>query len=733
LLAAFIVPMTLAVLALFVHAYARERAGVERAALDVSRALMQAVDRELISARAGLEALATSPSLDNGDLRAFHDQAIAVLGARPGNILVLTDSAFRQRDNTAVAFGSPLPQHGNPGAMRRVFGEARPGVSDLYLGPAVGRLLTSVDVPVVRDGRVRWALSMQYLGERLGAILERQQLPPDAGATIYDGNARVIWRSGPGPYAGRAGVGHMASSPLAAGMALGPEGIVDEANEPNEAKEGGGQGEGGRVTVYSRSSISNWTVAIALQRGALDANLWHSLRWIVLGTLLLLLLGALLVRLVGKQIERALRALVHPAVALGHGEQVVLPPLMLDEADDVGHALVQTATLLRERTVQRDQAERAKQALREAKRAAEHAEAFLRGIFEETPDAILLVGADCRIERVNVQAERMFGWAPRSLPGRPLDELLLDSASSGSVCTRMRSAREHTSMAGSTTLRGRRRDGSLFPADAMAKLLPDRVLLIVTVRDVSAAWEQEQALRHALDDKSTLLKELSHRVKNNLQLIISLFNLQARALAEPQARQALLEAANRVRAMALVHERLVQSRALAAIPIRDYVAGLCDQLASAASASARGIALRLEVEPLDFGLDIAVPLGLVLNELVSNSLKHGYPDGRRGVITVRLARDAGAGRAADAVDSATAPMMCLSVSDDGIGLPPDTDKTFPHTFGLKLVGALSDQLHATMTLARDAGAGGTCATLLFRAPGVVAAAGVIPAPNQEPS
>lgn len=131
LLAAFIVPTTMAVVALFLHSYARERAGVERASQDVARALMQAIDRELSSAQAALEALATSPSLDAHDLRAFHAQAIEVLHARPGNVLVATDAGLRQVINTGRPLDAALPRHGNADQVREVFASARPMVSDL--------------------------------------------------------------------------------------------------------------------------------------------------------------------------------------------------------------------------------------------------------------------------------------------------------------------------------------------------------------------------------------------------------------------------------------------------------------------------------------------------------------------------------------------------------------------------------------------------------------------------
>jgi two-component sensor histidine kinase len=238
----------------------------------------------------------------------------------------------------------------------------------------------------------------------------------------------------------------------------------------------------------------------------------------------------------------------------------------------------------------------------------------------------------------------------------------------------------------------------------MASPLRERSLVILTVRDVTESWEQDEALRRTLDDKNILLKELYHRVKNNLQLIISMFNLQVRAISDSPARHALLEAAGRVRAMALVHERLYQSRTLSSIALNDYMSELCEQLAGAASATQRGITVRVEAEPVQVGLDVAVPLGLLLNELVSNSLKHAFPGGRGGHILVRVARNQ---------DDKTGDTMRLTIRDDGVGLPPGFDRTSTHTLGLKLVFALSEQLRARFLIES---CDGVLATLIFNAP-----------------
>lgn len=700
LLAAFIVPATIAVILLFVYSYHHERAAIERGTQDVSRALMQAIDRELASAQGAMQALATSTNLDHGDLRGFYDQATEVLHYRPGNILLLSDAHGRQVVNTHLPFGVPLPLHGNPALLQRVIDSGKPAVSDLYVGPTVGRLLTSVDVPVLRRGRVRYVLSMQYFGDRLGEILRQQRIPPGAVASILDSSARVVWRStDPGRQ-----IGQRASPQLAAALARYAEGITDERTPDGVPY----------VTVFSRSSVSNWTVAIALHRSVLNAALWNSMAWIAFGALALLALSVALVRIIGSRVERSIRGLVAPAIALGYGQPVTLPPLHVREAKDAGQALVQAAALLRERTAQRDAAASAERALREGNRAIEQSEAFLRGIFEETPDAVLLVGADCLVARVNGQAEQLFGYGHGQLVGRPIDALLYETGpvQPHTVCEQLRAAPMRRGLDGAAQLHGRRRDGTGFPVDAMASPLRGRApaLTILTVRDVTESWHKEEALRGALNDKNTLLKELYHRVKNNLQLINSLFNLQVRSLPEGAARVALLEAAGRVRAMALVHERLYQSRTLSSISLDDYVGELCDQLARAATAPQRGIEMRVEVEPLEIGLDAAVPLGLLLNELVSNSLKHAFPEGRQGSILVRIGHEEG-------------DLVRLTVADDGVGLPPGVDQTYSQTLGLKLVAALSDQLRGKFSLVNR---GGAYATLLFRLGAVTAASAGVP-------
>lgn len=218
--------------------------------------------------------------------------------------------------------------------------------------------------------------------------------------------------------------------------------------------------------------------------------------------------------------------------------------------------------------------------------------------------------------------------------------------------------------------------------------------------DVTERRQKEKALSAALREKETLLKELYHRVKNNLQVINSLFNLQASSLPEGIARTALTEGAGRVRAMALVHEKLYQSGNLASISIDSYIADLCTQLGRAASADRHGIKLEVDVPPLEVGVETAVPLGLLLNELISNSLEHAF-------------RSQGGGRIVVHIEQLENDFIKMSVEDNGAGFPEDLNPKSAHTLGLKLVTALSRQLNGKFSLENRSGA---CVSIVFQLP-----------------
>lgn len=186
-----------------------------------------------------------------------------------------------------------------------------------------------------------------------------------------------------------------------------------------------------------------------------------------------------------------------------------------------------------------------------------------------------------------------------------------------------------------------------------------------------------------------MLKEIHHRVKNNLQVISSLLSLQASDVSNSEVQQFSLESQRRVRAMALVHEMLYQAESLAMIDMQGYVDKLCTNLIQ--SYGPEKASIIPVVEELHLGLDQALPIGLILSELAANAFKHAFPDGRHGQINIELRR---------MLDSD----ILLSVTDNGVGLPANVSMFEETSLGLRLVNLLTRQLRGQLTISGTLGA-----------------------------
>lgn len=198
------------------------------------------------------------------------------------------------------------------------------------------------------------------------------------------------------------------------------------------------------------------------------------------------------------------------------------------------------------------------------------------------------------------------------------------------------------------------------------------------LRDETDMIKAETDLKAALTEKETLLREIHHRVKNNMQIIISLLNLQSYQIQDEEAKQLFEEAQARVRAMALAHEVIYQSESISMVNLADYLPQLCQSLLGAHNLPTRQILLVTNLSKIELELSRAVPCGLVVNELVTNSLKHGFPAGGKGEISL-------AARLDDDQE------VILEVSDTGKGLTDETDFKNPNTLGLRLVRLITEQ------------------------------------------
>jgi PAS domain S-box-containing protein len=214
--------------------------------------------------------------------------------------------------------------------------------------------------------------------------------------------------------------------------------------------------------------------------------------------------------------------------------------------------------------------------------------------------------------------------------------------------------------------------------------------LVFVDTNITASKTLEKQIKSSLHEKDVLLKEIHHRVKNNLQIIISLLNLQSGYIKDEQTLKAVKDGQNRVRSMALVHEKFYQSDELTEISFYDYVEKLCHFLFQSYGDNTDRIKLLIKTDEVAFDMDTAMPCGLFINEIVSNSLKYAFPNDREGEIRIELQK---------LPDS----RIVLKISDNGTGLPDHVDIEKADSLGLQLINALASQLEGDLSISGNNG------------------------------
>jgi two-component sensor histidine kinase len=197
-------------------------------------------------------------------------------------------------------------------------------------------------------------------------------------------------------------------------------------------------------------------------------------------------------------------------------------------------------------------------------------------------------------------------------------------------------------------------------------------------------------IRRQADELKTLMKEIHHRVKNNLQIISSLLDLQSMMVKDDQASQAIKEGRNRVQSMALIHQNLYGEKGAIAIAVDEYINSLAQNLFSSYNIQQGQIALKTDIEKMELDIDTVIPIGLMLNELISNSLKHAFEKGRSGWIELTLKREDG--------------VLLLQVKDNGKGFPETTSPARPTAFGMRMIEIFAQKLKADLDIYNDPGA-----------------------------
>jgi PAS domain S-box-containing protein len=318
--------------------------------------------------------------------------------------------------------------------------------------------------------------------------------------------------------------------------------------------------------------------------------------------------------------------------------------------------------------------------------------------------AVLLLDSEGRIITWNVGAERIFGYRSDEVMGDLVSRFFSPRDEEGEAM--LRTFKEAT-LQGLKEDQGwrKRKDGSPFWAEIVTTPFADNQKALVgftqIVRDITRRKQTEDTLTASLHEKEALLKEIHHRVKNNLQMISSLLRLQSENIQDPALSAIFLESQNRVRSMAIIHECLYQSPDLAHMDFSDYVDKLTDNLLRTYSVQMDKVSIRLDVDKVPLSLDIAIPCGLIITELVSNALKYAYPGARTGSILVKFRV------------LPTNKGYELTVADEGVGLSHPINFEATESLGLRLVQILTEQLRGKIHVANG---GGTRFTITFKEP-----------------
>jgi PAS domain S-box-containing protein len=310
-------------------------------------------------------------------------------------------------------------------------------------------------------------------------------------------------------------------------------------------------------------------------------------------------------------------------------------------------------------------------------------------------DAMVAIDREGLITVFNPAAEKMFGWKREEVLGGPLDRLMPEEYREKHrhyIESYYTTGEPHNAIGHIVELPAVHRTGRPFVIELAlsASHLNDEPFVLAVIRDVTARRRAEETLKASLKEKEVLLQEIHHRVKNNLQIVSSLLNLQINKLEDETVRDAFLDVKQRVTSMAMVHEQLYRSKDLSGINFGQYIRQLASEMYQVYAADPAKWTLTIRAGDVILDIDTAIPCSLILTELLSNVLKYAFPDGRPGEIHIDFDAD-GLGT------------INLVVADNGVGLPEGLLLENADSLGLQLVTSLVKQLNGDVRVNCDNG------------------------------
>ncbi|NYB52156.1 MAG: PAS domain S-box protein [Methanobacteriaceae archaeon] len=316
-----------------------------------------------------------------------------------------------------------------------------------------------------------------------------------------------------------------------------------------------------------------------------------------------------------------------------------------------------------------------------------------RALLDETNDAIFLLEVSSgRFADVNYSACQQLGYSPQKMLEMSVKDIIAPDEI-GEMNDIFRILIEEKDVENRRTVETvlRRKDSSRMCVEINLSLVSfsDDFYIVMVARDITERKEFEKSLKSSLKEKEVLIREIHHRVKNNMQIISSLLNLQKQYVNDDEAVNVLLESQNRVRSMAMIHEKLYKTRNFSEINFADYIKSLVDDLFHSYGADPAKIKKKMILKEVMLGLETAIPCGLIISELVTNTLKYAFPNDMKGEFKIELDSDG--------------EKYCLTISDDGVGIPPHINFGETETLGLQLVSTLVNQLEGRVELSRNKG------------------------------
>jgi PAS domain S-box-containing protein len=325
------------------------------------------------------------------------------------------------------------------------------------------------------------------------------------------------------------------------------------------------------------------------------------------------------------------------------------------------------------------------------KMALHESEEMYKTLLKTDPDSVVTTDLEGNIIQFSQHTMFMHGYSQDELEDKSIFDLFAPECQDKALRTLMETIKIGTSRNNELTLL--KKDGSRFTgeinASTIKNLQGESFNVMYTIRDITHHKHAEAQIQASLDEKEVLLREIHHRVKNNLQIISSLLNLQSSYLKDIASRDVLKESKDRVKSMAMIHQKLYQSGNFEQIEMGEYIEFLVNGLFSSYGVDSDKIKLKTEMQKVYLDIDNAIPLGLIINEIVTNSIKHAFPGELKGKIFIKMAQDK--------------KNILIVASDNGVGLPEDLDVEKTESLGMQLVNNLIRQIDGEVELKRTEG------------------------------